>query len=55
MSSPCILDLNTVPVVYLHPPPAFRDGRAAYVATDNEADAWRETAAAMYQRRIRRP
>ena len=28
-----------VPIVYLHPPPELRDGRAAYVATDNEAVA----------------
>ena len=28
-----------VPVVYLHPPSSLRDGRAAYVATDNEAVA----------------
>ena len=30
---------GAVPIVYLHPPPAFRDGRVAYVATDNEAVA----------------
>lgn len=30
---------GTIPVVYLHPPPEFRDGRIAYVATDNEAVA----------------
>ena len=30
---------GAVPVVYLHPPHEFRDGRIAYVATDNEAVA----------------
>ena len=30
---------GSVPVVYLHPPSSLRDGRAAYVATDNEAVA----------------
>ncbi|MBR0056832.1 MAG: substrate-binding domain-containing protein, partial [Kiritimatiellae bacterium] len=30
---------GAVPVVYLHPPQSLRDGRAAYVATDNEAVA----------------
>lgn len=30
---------GTIPVVYLHPPPEFRDSRIAYVATDNEAVA----------------
>lgn len=30
---------GAVPVVYLHPPPELRDGRVAYVATDNEAIA----------------
>ncbi len=30
---------GAVPVVYLHPPPALRDGRAACVTADNEAIA----------------
>ncbi|MBP5543719.1 MAG: hypothetical protein ILM98_06560 [Kiritimatiellae bacterium] len=30
---------GAVPVVYLQPPPELRDGRVAYVATDNEAVA----------------